>query len=38
MDYGLRITGTVTDAVAAGTYRLSENVRLQVQLLLLVQK
>jgi Uncharacterized conserved protein len=27
MDYGLRITGTVTDAVAAGTSRLSENVR-----------
>ncbi len=27
MDYGLRITGTVTDAVAAGTSHLSENVR-----------
>jgi len=27
MDYGLKITGTVTDAVAAGTSHLSENVR-----------
>jgi len=27
MDYGLRITGTVTDAVAAGTSHLSEKVR-----------